>query len=75
MLLVSVLFLCFILSEGKRFQAHDHVGIVANTVGPFNNPTETYPVSRYFPTSLFVTYFFLVLLLTILFWDRKTTST
>ena len=30
--------------EGKRYRAHDHVGIVANTVGPFNNPTETYPV-------------------------------
>ena len=29
--------------EGKRYRAHDHVGIVANTVGPFNNPAETYP--------------------------------
>lgn len=30
--------------RGNHYQAHDHVGIVANTVGPFNNPTETYPV-------------------------------
>lgn len=29
--------------ESRRYRAHDHVGIVANTVGPFNNPTETYP--------------------------------
>jgi len=29
--------------EGRRYRAHDHVGIIANTVGPFNNPTETYP--------------------------------
>lgn len=33
------------LAAGKHYKAHDHVGIVANTVGPFNNPTETYPVS------------------------------
>jgi len=31
------------VTSGKRYHAHDHVGIVANTVGPFNNPTETYP--------------------------------
>eukprot|EP01035_Chromulina_nebulosa_P038600 gene38600-52145_t len=30
-------------SLARRYRAHDHVGIVANTVGPFNNPTETYP--------------------------------
>ena len=30
--------------SGKRFQAHDKVDLVANTVGPYNNPTETYPV-------------------------------
>ena len=30
--------------EGRRYHAHDKVAIVANTVGPFNNPTETYPV-------------------------------
>ena len=29
--------------EGKRYRAHDRVSLVANTVGPFNNPTETYP--------------------------------
>ena len=31
--------------EARHFRAHDSVGIVANTIGPFNNPTETYPVS------------------------------
>lgn len=36
--------LCVTIAWGKRYQAHNHVGIVANTVGPFNNPTETYPV-------------------------------
>lgn len=38
---------CIVLvaaASAKRYHAHDHVGIVANTVGPFNNPTETYPV-------------------------------
>ena len=32
-------------AEGRRYHAHDKVAIVANTVGPFNNPTETYPVT------------------------------
>jgi hypothetical protein len=27
-----------------RYHAHDKVSLAANTVGPFNNPTETYPV-------------------------------
>jgi hypothetical protein len=31
-------------SISHHYQAHDHVPVVANTVGPFNNPTETYPV-------------------------------
>lgn len=31
-------------AEHKRYHAHDRVAVVANTVGPFNNPTETYPV-------------------------------
>lgn len=41
----AVFFICFSLTlvQSKRYRAHDHVGIVANTVGPFNNPTETYP--------------------------------
>jgi hypothetical protein len=39
------LFFIFIAVAGRRYKAHDHVGIVANTIGPFNNPTETYPVS------------------------------
>ena len=30
-------------NEAKRFEMHTAVPIVANTVGPFNNPTETYP--------------------------------
>ena len=33
------------LVAARRYAAHDPVQIVANTVGPFNNPTETYPVS------------------------------
>jgi hypothetical protein len=28
----------------RRYKVHDHVDVAANTVGPFNNPTETYPV-------------------------------
>ena len=35
-------------AEGRRYHAHDKVAIVANTVGPFNNPTETYPVTVVF---------------------------
>lgn len=35
-------FVCIVI--GRKYHAHDHVGLVANTVGPFNNPTETYPV-------------------------------
>ena len=30
--------------EGHHYHAHDRVAVVANTVGPYNNPTETYPV-------------------------------
>jgi hypothetical protein len=44
---------CIILvatASAKRYHAHDHVGIVANTVGPFNNPTETYPVRFEIPS-------------------------
>lgn len=33
--------------SSKRYQAHDKVLAVANTVGPFNNPTETYPVRNF----------------------------
>mmetsp|Transcript_13717 Transcript_13717/g.13781 ORF Transcript_13717/g.13781 Transcript_13717/m.13781 type:complete len:594 (+) Transcript_13717:176-1957(+) len=44
---LSILAFCLLtsaaLSNGKRFHAHDRIGVVANTVGPFNNPTETYP--------------------------------
>lgn len=42
---LSALLICAVVVNGRRYKAHDHVGIVANTVGPFNNPTETYPVS------------------------------
>lgn len=44
MQLLFVLSCIVAIAFGRRFKAHDHVGIVANTVGPFNNPTETYPV-------------------------------
>jgi hypothetical protein len=44
-LIIVTNFIFFVnLIYARRFHAHDHVGIVANTVGPFNNPTETYPV-------------------------------
>ena len=32
-----------VFASSKRYRAHDRVALVANTVGPFNNPTETYP--------------------------------
>ena len=37
--------LLFESGNAKRWHPHDRIGLVANTVGPFNNPTETYPVS------------------------------
>ena len=37
-------------SKTMKFQAHGKVSLTANTVGPFNNPTETYPVG---PLKLF----------------------
>jgi hypothetical protein len=40
------------LVQGNRFANHERVPLVANTVGPFNNPTETYPVSEFIFTSL-----------------------
>ena len=43
--LVALLLIGNVFVEGKHYRAHDSVGIVANTIGPFNNPTETYPVS------------------------------
>ena len=36
------------LVEGARYSNHEKVPLIANTVGPFNNPTETYPVSIIF---------------------------
>eukprot|EP01038_Epipyxis_sp_PR26KG_P008129 gene8129-11007_t len=47
--MISRLKIFFLLLVGtivvhcRRYSTHDRVGIVANTVGPFNNPTETYP--------------------------------
>ena len=35
-----------VAAEARRYKTHDRIGLVANTVGPFNNPTETYPVSE-----------------------------
>ena len=34
-------------ANNNKFHTHDRVAVVANTVGPFNNPTETYHVSKY----------------------------
>ena len=36
----------------SKFEAHDRIAVVANTVGPFNNPTETYHVRKYHVLSL-----------------------
>ena len=41
---IFVFTLNLLAAECRRYHAHDRIGIVANTVGPFNNPTETYPV-------------------------------
>ena len=57
--------------SAKRYQAHDKVLAVANTVGPFNNPTETYPVRHkiyiiifhLFPFSIFTSFLPFLLLL------------
>lgn len=39
-----LLFLSFSpLIFSHHFHSHDKVSIIANTIGPFNNPTETYP--------------------------------
>jgi hypothetical protein len=68
--MISSLIRCFVaLSAGstlvaaRRYAAHDPVQIVANTVGPFNNPTETYPVSilAQFEQSRFLMYFCFVI--------------
>merc|ERR1719473_607269 len=52
-ILYSLLLICLIelvsVVESKSnsgthsYELHQHTPIVANTVGPFNNPTETYP--------------------------------
>lgn len=42
--IATLLLFAFSAVDARRFRAHDSVGIVANTIGPFNNPTETYPV-------------------------------
>mmetsp|Transcript_14551 Transcript_14551/g.31869 ORF Transcript_14551/g.31869 Transcript_14551/m.31869 type:complete len:595 (+) Transcript_14551:126-1910(+) len=42
-LLAIVAALLLSTAESKRYRSHDQVTIVANTIGPFNNPTETYP--------------------------------
>ena len=47
-LLTVILVWCISTVESRRYKLHDHIALVANTVGPFNNPTETYPVSLSF---------------------------
>lgn len=42
--LACSIFLSNVESRSYRYHAHDKVSLAANTVGPFNNPTETYPV-------------------------------
>ena len=36
------------IADANRFRAHDLVAVEANTIGPYNNPTETYLVSLNF---------------------------
>jgi hypothetical protein len=43
LVVVLLSFFCGCVAS-KRYHAHDKTSVVANTVGPFNNPTETYPV-------------------------------
>mmetsp|Transcript_23513 Transcript_23513/g.34500 ORF Transcript_23513/g.34500 Transcript_23513/m.34500 type:complete len:590 (+) Transcript_23513:57-1826(+) len=42
-LLSLVSFIVWGTVDGARYSNHERITIVANTVGPFNNPTETYP--------------------------------
>lgn len=44
-LTIFVALFLVILVDSRRYHAHDRISLAANTVGPFNNPTETYPVS------------------------------
>ena len=44
-LIITILCAINVFVDARRYHSHDRIGIVANTVGPFNNPTETYPVS------------------------------
>jgi hypothetical protein len=41
--------------EGKRYRAHDAASIVANTIGPFNNPTEVSHRDTFAPSILSAT--------------------
>ena len=50
--IIVLVFILFGIIEAERYKAHDRIGLVANTVGPFNNPTETYPVRKLILTSL-----------------------
>ena len=41
---IYFLILVIVPISSRRFNEHDRIAVVANTVGPYNNPTETYPV-------------------------------
>ena len=43
LLLNALLISLSVVGARNSFELHQHAPIVANTVGPFNNPTETYP--------------------------------
>jgi hypothetical protein len=45
-IIFAIILLLTVQVLSRRFMAHDRIGLVANTVGPFNNPTETYPVNN-----------------------------
>jgi hypothetical protein len=44
--LLAFVGLSYNLVSGRAYGNHEQISLVANTVGPFNNPTETYPVSH-----------------------------
>ncbi len=41
--IVTLLFTTLTIVQCRRYQTHDRIDVIGNTVGPFNNPTETYP--------------------------------
>jgi len=75
-LILSLSLTLFVTVVSKRYHIHDPVTITANTVGPYNNPTETYQVSSRESEFNFISNpYGLVLQSTFLPRHRKTTET